>query len=455
MVRLLRLAGFAASALLPVAAALEVNFEDSADVFDAASTIAFGLMKYYTGNNTGDVPGNLPDPYFWWEAGAMFGHLVDYWHITGDETYNDLTIQAIVHQSGDLRDLMPKNQTSTEGNDDQGFWAMSVMSAAENNFPNPPADQPQYVALVQAVFDLYVSRWEPEHCNGGLRWQIFAINKGFNYKNAISNGCFFNLAARLARYTGNSTYAEWAEKVYDWETEVGFITPEFTVEDGGHIEDQCAEKTEFLWTYNAGIHLHGAAVMYNLTGSDIWKQRLDGLLASTVDVFFNNSILYEQACEPFQVCNIDQRSFKGYLLRWMSATTHLAPHTIDTIRPLLRATGEAAALACDGSPTTDFKGHPGTACGQDWSKRTFDGFTGVGEQMNALAAVMYTQGGVSAAPVTQDSGGTSQADTSPSTTQKSKYDFAPIETKDRVAAAFVTLAICLGVVVGTVFVILE
>lgn len=33
-------------------------------VRDAASTVAFGLMKYYTGNNTGDVPGNLPDPYF-------------------------------------------------------------------------------------------------------------------------------------------------------------------------------------------------------------------------------------------------------------------------------------------------------------------------------------------------------------------------------------------------------
>lgn len=30
----------------------------------AASTAAYGLMRYYTGNNTGDVPGNLPDPYF-------------------------------------------------------------------------------------------------------------------------------------------------------------------------------------------------------------------------------------------------------------------------------------------------------------------------------------------------------------------------------------------------------
>lgn len=35
-----------------------------ASIKAAASTVAFGLMKYYTGNNTGDVPGNLPAPYF-------------------------------------------------------------------------------------------------------------------------------------------------------------------------------------------------------------------------------------------------------------------------------------------------------------------------------------------------------------------------------------------------------
>ena len=31
---------------------------------DGASTVAYGLLKYYTGNNTGDVAGNLPDPYY-------------------------------------------------------------------------------------------------------------------------------------------------------------------------------------------------------------------------------------------------------------------------------------------------------------------------------------------------------------------------------------------------------
>ncbi|SPN98962.1 related to DFG5 protein [Cephalotrichum gorgonifer] len=431
-----------------------MNLDDPDSIRDAASTVAFGLMKYYTGNNTGDVPGNLPDPYFWWEAGAMFGHLVEYWHITGDDTYNDVTMQAIVHQSGDDNDLMPRNQTSTEGNDDQGFWAMTAMSAAETNFPNPPPGQPQWLALVQAVFTLYVSRWDEGTCGGGLRWQIFQLNRGFNYKNSISNGCFFNIASRLARYTGNQTYADWAAKVYDWQVDVDFIQPDFAVEDGAGVESGCTDPTRILWSYNAGIFLHGAAVMYNITESEEWKARLDGLLGKTVETFFNGSVAFEQACEPFKICDIDQRSFKGYLLRWLSSTTNLAPHTAEVIRPLLRASAAAAAASCDGSPPPEeFRGVPGTACGQDWTRGTFDGFTGVGEQMNALAAVQYSLG-AGRAPVTAEEGGTSEGD--PDAGQKSlhKFELPPIGTRDRVAAAFLTVAICLGVTVGCVFVIL-
>lgn len=90
-----------------------------------------------------------------WEAGAMFGTMIDYWLYTGDESYVEVTTQAMLHQTGDDRDYMPPNQTKSLGNDDQGFWAMAAMSAAENNFPNPPPDQPQWLALAQAVFNEY------------------------------------------------------------------------------------------------------------------------------------------------------------------------------------------------------------------------------------------------------------------------------------------------------------
>ena len=55
------------------AVALDLTSDDS--IKQAASTVAYDLMSYYTGNNTGDVPGNLPDPYYWWEAGAMYDDL--------------------------------------------------------------------------------------------------------------------------------------------------------------------------------------------------------------------------------------------------------------------------------------------------------------------------------------------------------------------------------------------
>ncbi|KAL2162723.1 hypothetical protein VTH06DRAFT_6559 [Thermothelomyces fergusii] len=244
--------------------AIDLVLDDEDSIKSAAGTIAFGLVKYYTGNNTGDTPGNLPDPYFWWEAGAMFGTLVDYWALTGDDSYNAITSQAILHQATEKGDFMPANQTRTLGNDDQGFWGMAAMSAAENNFPNPPGDRPQWLAMAQSLFNQYASRWEEATCGGGLRWQIFTFNNGYNYKNSISNGCFFNLAARLARYTGNETYAAWADRIWAWEESVGLIDGNFTVRDGVHVRPEdgsCGSRDDNRWTYNAGIFLHGAAVL--------------------------------------------------------------------------------------------------------------------------------------------------------------------------------------------------
>jgi len=146
---------------------------------------------------------------------------VDYWRYTGDTSYNDIVTQALLFQVGPNNDYMPPNQTSSEGNDDHGFWGLAAMTAAEANYPNPPANQPQWLALSQAVFNLMAGNWDNATCNGGLRWQIFPFNKGYNYKNSISNGCMFHLAARLARYTGNDTYAVWARTTFDWMQNIG------------------------------------------------------------------------------------------------------------------------------------------------------------------------------------------------------------------------------------------
>lgn len=116
----------------------------------------------------------------------MWGTLIDYWHLTGDETYNDLTKQAILFQVGPNQDFMPPNYTASMGNDDQGFWGMTAMLAAENKFPDPPEDEPQWLALAQAVFNTMATpdRWQTDTCGGGLRWQVPFSNIGYNYKNS-------------------------------------------------------------------------------------------------------------------------------------------------------------------------------------------------------------------------------------------------------------------------------
>lgn len=404
----------------------------------------------------------------------MFGTLIDYWALTGDSTYNDITTQALLHQAADTRDFMPINQTRTLGNDDQGFWAMSAMAAAELKFPDPPEDKPQWLALAQAVFNQWASRWDEDSCGGGLRWQIFRFNNGFNYKNSISNGCFFNLASRLARFTGNQTYADWAAKIFDWEEKMGLITADYDVVDGVTVDlntNQCRNRDEIQWTYNAGIFLHGSAVMYNVTdGNPLWKTRLDGIIRSTIQTFYFNStaagagvagnaVMVEQFCEDRKFCDIDQRSFKGYLTRWMARATQLAPYTYDTIRPLLENSAVAAAKACSGSPAAaEFRGIPGTACGFRWTTGGFDGLVGVGEQMNALSAVSTLLVDSTAVPVTADTGGTSKGDPTggngPQRSDRGARELRPITKGEKAAAGILTGAMLMGVIGGVTFVML-
>lgn len=395
----------------------------------------------------------------------MFGTLIDYWHYTGDDTYNDITMQAMVHQVGEDKDYMPSNQTRAMGNDDQGFWALSAMSAAENLFPDPPEDQPQWLALVQAVFNEFTSRWDTEHCNGGLRWQVHNFNVGWTYKNSISNGCFFNLASRLARYTGNDSYAEWAEKVWDWETGLGLITSDYKVHDGVTIRDDMAceddmDKTE--WSYNSGIFLHGAAVLWNHTEDQKWRERVEGLLDYGMKKFVKDGVVFEQYCEPHGICDDDQRSFKGYYLRWLAATIQLLPDLHDKIIPLIQKSAEAAASVCIGDAAEPraghppWRGHPGTACGMKWiPSGTFDGSFGVGEQMSALSALSYVLVDGANAPVTNATGGTSIGDPGAGGSDEEKLRmFGPVTTGDRVGAGFLTTLVLAGIIGGTTFVVM-
>ncbi|KAF9880808.1 glycosyl hydrolase family 76 [Colletotrichum karsti] len=425
------------------------------DIKATARDIAYDTMKFYDGNLTGHTPGILPGPppngdYYWWEAGALWGTMIDYWHLTGDATYNDVVMQAMLHQVGPNRDYMPPNYTASLGNDDQGFWGMSAMTAAENNFPNPPTDQPQWLALAQAVFNTMASPdRHDDTCGGGLRWQIPLSNNGYNYKNSIANGVFFNIGARLARYTKNTTYSDWAEKTWDWMETVGFIDADYNIFDGGHVEHNCTDINKAQFSYNNGVFLLGAANMYNYTDGDAkWKTRLDGLIKGTLNVFFPNNIAFEVACEEHNTCTTDMLSFKGYVARWMSVMTQIAPYTADQILPILKTSAEAGVKQCTGQANQ-------RTCGFKWSTGVYDGTIGAGQQMNVLAAVSSLLIGQAKAPVSNSTGGTSVGD--PNAGSNSNNDLSvhnsPITTADKAGAGILTFLVLAGATVNTTILI--
>lgn len=330
--------------------------------------------------------------------------------------------QALLAQVGPDNNYMPPAYFSSLGNDDQAFWAFAAMSAAEYGFPIPSANSTStWIDLVEAVFNTQWPRWNTASCGGGLKWQIFPSNKGYNYKNTISNGGLLQISARLARYTGNQTYVHWAEKAWDWMYAIGLIDDDYNVFDGTNDEINCTQIDHIPWTYNYGVLLYGTAIMYNYTnGSQLWEKRTTGILTAAANTFFSpyknaTDIMYQYACEPYNTCDNDQLSFKAYLARWMAKAAIVAPYITEPVTLLLTRSAEAAARSCSGPPN-------GTTCGEKWYVGGYDGSYGVGQELSALETVqslLLLSGGVNGShryPYTQSDVHIAQEDINPSST---------------------------------------
>ncbi|ANB11544.1 Dcw1p [Sugiyamaella lignohabitans] len=435
-----------ASVALLVQQATSLTLDETSveSIYGAQALVAQGLMDYYNGNQTGQTPGMFSNPYYWWEAGVAWGTMLDYWYYTQNDTYVDIIKSSMLFQTGKDWNYMPSNQTTTEGNDDQGYWGVTVMAAAEKNFSDPGPGNPSWLYLAQGVFNTMASRWDTQTCNGGLRWQIFTWNGGYDYKNSVANGCLFHIGARLARYTGNNSYVDWAERVWNWAEGVNFLNQTFVnqtfVYDGAYVEANCTNVRNLEWTYNYGLFISGCAYLYNYTNQTVWLDRLE-MLWSRGKVFFNeDGIMYEAACQPSNQCNTDQRCFKGIYSRFLGLTMLLVPSLQDEIMPLIQSSAKAAAASCSG-------GTDGHTCGLNWFKNGWDGVWGLGEQICALDTFNTLLINTRPGPLTEKSGGPSGgfgAAGLNSSDNVLTVDELTIGTKDKAGAGVITAIVIIG-----------
>ncbi|KAI1800530.1 glycoside hydrolase family 76 protein [Daldinia bambusicola] len=386
-------------------AGLTVDVENTDSIKAAAALVAEDLMGFYDGDKPGNIPGILSEDdngtVSWWTGGVLWDTLLDYKGHSGESKYDETISRGIQWQTGSNADFLPANWTLSIANSDQGIWALSAVSANETGLKLLDEDSPQWLTLAKTVFDELSSdsrRVTKGGCAGALRWQIFATNNGYKYIDSSSNIIFLNLAAQLAHLTGNQTYADAATSTYDILSRLGFITKDFNVYDGAHA-DECKDINKAQFSWNAAYLLEGSAYMYNLTGNDTWKERVDGLVDKTLKIFFPDGVATEIACEKNKNCNSDMYFFKGILHRALASAAKVAPHTAGKILSSLKSSAKAAAAECTG-------GDNGRMCGFAWSTGKFDGTTGAAQQMNVLGAL------VSILPDEQVSGGNTNGSTS-------------------------------------------
>lgn len=245
---------------------LDVDSQDS--IKSAAKSLAGGLIAAYNKElNKDHIPGIFGGKTYFWEWGTIWDAIAQYSHLTGDGQYDETLSEALQFQLGDYDAYMPANQTKNLGNDDQSCWGLAAMTAAEVGLAKPK--DAQWVDYAVNVWNTQNWRLESEEgtngtCGGGLRWQIFTFNNGYSYKNAVSNGNFFLLSARLAKFTGNTTYLQAADRVFKWSQDVGLISKDFNVYDGTSADGNCTNINRIQWSNNLGVFVEGSALMANM-----------------------------------------------------------------------------------------------------------------------------------------------------------------------------------------------
>jgi glycosyl hydrolase family 76 len=137
---------------------------------------------------------------------------------------------------------------------------------------------PAALARSKQIFDLVVHGWDddPSHpCPGGVFWTQAPWSQD---RNTVSNGPGAELGLQLYLATRKPEYLTWAKRMFDW-TNSCLLAPNGLYWD--HIDlAGTVEKTQ--WSYNQGVMLGAATLLYRATGDRRYLARARSIAAAAI-----------------------------------------------------------------------------------------------------------------------------------------------------------------------------
>jgi predicted alpha-1,6-mannanase (GH76 family) len=186
--------------------------------------------------------------------------------------------------------------------DDEGWWALTWINAYDLTRNGA------YLGQAKDIFANMAGGWD-SICGGGIWW-----SKARQYKNAIANELFLQVAVALHQRTpGDTFYANWAQREWAWFQGSGMITGSHLVIDG--LAACRPDLSSPTWTYNQGVLIGGLVALARMTGSRAPLATAQRIADAVMDsqVLSPHGILREP-CEPGD-CGLDAPLFKGIFMK--------------------------------------------------------------------------------------------------------------------------------------------
>ncbi|KAJ3126234.1 hydrolase 76 protein [Physocladia obscura] len=188
-------------------------------------------------------------------------------------------------------------------NDDIGWWALGIMTAAEatpSGIIDPqnidPGFNPTYFSVANNTFwEMYID-WD-DVCGGGIYWsrdRTTVVENDAYYKSSISNAQFIDLGARLYAITNDANIKTLVDTTYQWMLSSGLVSSStFTVLDGLYAEGSSCTLSTAEWSYHSGELVSGLSEMYKNTGDTTYLTAAHNHFNHIQSYFTENNVLYD------------------------------------------------------------------------------------------------------------------------------------------------------------------